>query len=79
MERNRLKGSEGDKVNAVLSAAGMNSPSSSPPSELCGHFWRLGLWPLFRLVCPMEPTRRLPDRLFRIDYLAGGRQPELPK
>ena len=24
MERNRLKGSEGDKLNAVLSAAGMN-------------------------------------------------------
>ena len=35
MERCRLKGTEGDKVNAVLSAAGMNFSKLLAPSELC--------------------------------------------
>jgi IS5 family transposase len=49
MERNRLKGSEGDKVNAVLSAAGMNF------SKLLAAL--RASWPFLvaRFVAPLSP------------------------
>ena len=61
MERCRLKGTEGDKVNAVLSAAARTSPSSSRPSELVS-FLLARLVVRFALRSPVESSRRLPGR-----------------
>jgi IS5 family transposase len=51
MERNRLKGAEGDELNAILSAAGMNF---SKLLTALGASWS---WLLVRLVASFAPRR----------------------
>jgi hypothetical protein len=66
MQRCRLKGTEGDKVNAVLSAAAMNFSKllTDLGASLC-LFCLLGSWRALPLACRVEPPRRLPGRLFQ--------------
>jgi transposase, IS5 family len=56
MERNRLKGTEGDKLNAVLSAAGMNFAKLL--AEL-GAFWSLKWVRLVAYLLPRPADRSL--------------------
>jgi IS5 family transposase len=57
MERCRLKGTEGDKLNAVLSAAGMNF---SKLLTALGAFWSSLLDRLVALFDPRSPHRTVP-------------------
>ena len=66
MERCRLKGTLGDKVNAVLSAAAMNfSKLLAALGALLSFLVARFVGALFRLVRPVESSRRLPGRLFQ--------------
>src|ERR671912_1452870 len=58
MERNRLKGSEGDKLNAVLSAAGMNFAKLL--AEL-GAYWSLMWVRLLAYLLPRPADRSLAE------------------
>ena len=55
MDRNRLKGTEGDMVNAILSAAGMNFRKLLKwAAHFFGYIWSkiiAAIWPKFRLCC----------------------------
>jgi IS5 family transposase len=49
LERNRLKGSVGDAINAILGAAAMNF------QKLQGFFWHFYLHVLRQLIFPLFP------------------------
>ncbi len=56
LERNRLKGTAGDAINAILAAAAMNF------HKLLGAFWRILLCCLMRIwesIPALQPTRTL--------------------
>jgi len=65
MERWRLKGMLGDKVNAVLSAAAMTFSKLLAARGALLSFLLARLVVRFALRSPVESPRRLPGRLFQ--------------
>ena len=74
LERNRLKGTAGNEINAILAAAAMNF------QKLLRAFWRIFLFCLIHVWNEMLTFNLLENHFFRIDlFIVPQRDSIVPK